>query len=92
MVTFEEYNKERAAFFKKHGSFRLHDTGLNAANCYLKTYIFADGEIWCESCGPVYEKAVVEVRGIRTEVTVKFFRVEYWNSTEIGSKFYYEKY
>ena len=90
MVTFEEYNKERTEFFKKHGECRVHDTGMRN-DSYFKTYDFADGANWYELSGPVFEDVTVEVHGMKVKTTVKLFQTEYWN-TEAGSQFFYDRY
>ena len=87
---FDEYMKDKAEFFKKHGDYKLHDSGMSQ-NGYLKSYCFDDGADFYELCGPVTEEVEVELHGVKAKVPVKLFRTEYWSS-EDSSKFYYEKY
>ena len=90
MSIFDEYMKDKAKFFKKHGDYKIHYSGMSQ-NGYLKSYCFDDGADFYELCGPVNEEVEVELNGVKAKVPVKLFRTEYWSSEDI-SKFYYEKY
>lgn len=88
IVDYDTYVSEKQAFFKKHkNNFTKHETGSSAEH-YSKIYTFQDGNSWYEVMTREYAK--VELPDYKCKVSVDLFRVEYYNSEESGSKFYYE--
>ncbi len=94
-VTFEIYNEDKELFFNKHNSNYDSDYTCNTSpmtddGVYIKTYCFTDGANWYERMSPAYETVTVKVHGVQFETQVKLQKIEYWSS-EMGSRFYYEK-
>ena len=91
-VTFAQYETDKAKFFKKHNyEYKVIDGGMKD-DVYCKNYVFADDAIWTEVVGPTWEKVFVEVKKVDVEIDVKMLRIEYFNTDEGKSKFYYEEY
>lgn len=92
-VSYDEYIKLRKAFFKKHGlDFKVYTSALDEYDRYHKEYVFKDNAQWCEVMGPYYETVTVNVKGVNIDVDVKLFSVEFYNTDDSSSKYYYEKY
>lgn len=96
-VKYEEYIQDKQAFFNKHDNeFTIQTSSMDEYSRYHKEYIFDDGAIWYESYSPEWftQTVEVDVKGvaIKTDVEVKLFRTEFWNTDNSSSKYYYEKY
>lgn len=92
-VTYEEYDKDKRNFFKKHNNdFKVTTSPMDEYGRYFKEYSFSDNAVWYESMSPTYEKGTVEIKKVSVEVQVKMFRTEYWNTEDSKSKFYYQKF
>ena len=91
-VTYKQYNKEKAAFFAKHDNdFEVETSSLSVGNSYLKSYIFKDGACWEELLRNVHEEAECEHRGITFKCNVSLAQLEYWNTDNSKSRYYYSK-
>ena len=92
----KEYLKYKDAFIKKHGKGDWHaDTSsMDEDGRYVKTYVFSDGATMVEVNRPVYETVdvEVEVKGVtvKTQVEVKLFETECWNTDNAKSVKFYE--
>lgn len=96
-VKYNEYNKDRENFFKKHKyDYECNTSSMNEYGVYHKEYMFSDGAVWFERMSPEYEKVevTVDVKGvtIETELEVKLFCTEFWNTDTGVSKKYYERF
>ena len=82
IVTYKEYMEDKQAFFQKHDNiFSEHTSLMDEYGRYYKAYNFEDGAQWFES-----------ISFAPVEVKVKMLRIEYWNTEDATSKFYYEKF
>ena len=59
---------------------------------YHKTYACTDGAVWFEVNRPTYEKATVEVKGVKVQVEIKLFETEGWSTDNSQSIYCYEKF
>lgn len=96
-VRYEDYRKDKDAFFKKHrNDFYCETSPMDAYGKYYKTYIFEDGAVWYETMFPEYVKQEVEIEvkfvKVKTELEVKMFVTEYYNTDNADSKKYYERF
>ena len=90
VVTAKQYEEEKKLFFIKHNyDFNVETTG-RSAEYYRKTYSFEDGAVWYEVM--TYEDVTeeVEIKYCLVTVTVAMMRIEFWNTENSESKYYYE--
>lgn len=91
IVTYDEYNSDKIAFFKRHDNdFELQTEGTSA-EYYRKTYSFSDEAVWYEVSRKVYIPIEQKVRLVDVKIDVELLETEYYNSQESESKYYYEK-
>lgn len=91
-VTYEQYNKELAAFAAKHNKkaeCRIYTSPIENDR-YHKEYCWEDGANWYEITERITEETEIEMHGMKFKVEVEFWKTEFW-STESGSKYYYCK-
>ena len=79
-------------FLKKHGDWKVETSPMNEYGNYVKTYICEDGAQLTEVNGPHYETVTFEVRGVKFTESVKLFKTECWNTDDVKSVFWYEKF
>lgn len=92
VATYNEYQKEKLAFFEKHNyDYIVETSSMDEYGTYYKTYRFNDNAVWSERTSPQYVQVNVEVYKVQATAEVKMLCTEYW-STETKSKFYYENY
>lgn len=92
-ATYKEYIDTKQAFFAKHNhDFTTHTSSMDQYSRYSKIYTFTDGAQWIEEMSPVTETTEVTVRGCKCKVTVELQRIEFYNSDNAASEFYYEQY
>jgi hypothetical protein len=91
-VTYEQYNEEKAAFFAKHDNdFKVESKYGSESSSYLKTYVFEDGACWHELLRNVHEEAEFTHRGITFKSNVSLAQMEFWDSDNSKSRYYYSK-
>ena len=91
VVSSTEYNRLKRLFFEKHKNDFVCDTSpMDGYGIYYKTYTFSDNASWYERMSPEFVESSVTAKGITIPVTVKMFKVEFWNSDVGFSKYYYE--
>lgn len=90
-TTMKMYNDLKTEFYKKHGSDNGYreDSSIDEYGRIYKTVSFEDEASWYELTEKVAEKAIIEKHGIKSRVTVCYYRTEFW-STEMGSIYLYE--
>ena len=92
-VSYKEYNEDKKSFFKKHkNDFQCETSSVDGNGRYYKVYSFADGAQWYENMSPTYEATEVEIKMVTVKVEIKMFRVEYYDTDNAISKYYYEKF
>lgn len=92
-MTYEEniYNQMKSDFMNKHkGALKIYTKPLEY-NRYYKDYCFQDGATWSEISWLVEEVVEVMIRNIKTRVSVKLWKVEYFSTDDSKSRYYYEK-
>lgn len=97
-VIYEQYNEEKAAFFARHDNdFKVESKYGSESNSYhmictsLKTYVFEDGACWHELLRNVHEEAEFKHRGITFRCNVSLAQMEFWDSDNSKSRYYYSK-
>lgn len=95
-VTYGDYLKELKAFSQKHNKkaeLKIYTSPM-VDNSYHKEYCWSDGANFYEITNLIEETVPVEVEAhgmkFTSNVTVKYWRTEYW-STEAPSKYFYER-
>lgn len=96
-VSYITYKYEKDMFFKKHKyDFETNTSPMDEYGKYHKTYVFKDGAVWYETMFPEYVKQEIETEikfiKIKTEIEIKMFVIEFWNTDNSKSKKYYEKF
>ena len=92
VVSYKRYSDEKDQFFRSHkNDFRIETSTMDEYGRYYKDYLFEDGAIWHEDMSPVFESATVEIKMVKVSVEVKMMRVEYYNTDDSTSRYYYEK-
>lgn len=89
-MTYIDYKN---AFIKKHSEadWTVHTSPMDEYGQYCKNYIFTDGAVLTEINRPVHETVEVEVKGVKIEVEVKLMETEAWNTDDVKSVKWYEK-
>lgn len=92
-MTYDEniYKQIKDEFMAKHTCERKVYTSPLVDNKYHKDYCYSDGANWSEITELVEEVVVVVVHSIRTKVTVKLWKTEYFSTDDSKSRYYYEK-
>lgn len=90
IVTYQEYNDEKQAFFRKHKNDYELETQGGSAEYYRKTYAFKDKAVWYEVMMKQTVSERVEVYKCNVNVELDMLQTEYWSSDDSKSKFYYE--
>ena len=88
--TYDEYMDAKKKFFSKHKNDWQVDTQGQSAEYYRKTYTFKDGAVWYEIMTYTTETEKVEIKKCKVNVTVELMRIEYWNTDNGESNYYYE--
>lgn len=90
-VSYQEYSRERATFFKGHGNgYDVHTSGLSDLVVYHKEYAFPDGAVWYERVSPVTEDLSIRSHGIDIPLQAKFSKTEFWDTDCPVSRYCYE--
>lgn len=90
IVTMKEYYERVSKFVNKHEVAKV-ETSLFENFAWHKDYLCEDGAFGKEINREVYEKAEVEVKGIKITVEVKLLETE-WFDTDNGTSIYmYQK-
>ena len=92
-VNCDTYCTEKDRFFKKHKhDFNCQTSPMDESGRYHKEYVFRDGAIWYEVMSPEMVKQEIEIKLCKMTIEVKMFRIEFWNSDNAVSRYYYEKF
>lgn len=92
-VTYKEYSEAKHNFFEKHNfDFTTTTSSMDEYGRYYKDYLFEDGAQWHEDMSPEWVKETVEIKKCKVVVEVKMFRVEFYNTDDASSHYYYEKF
>ena len=96
-VTYTEYRHDKDVFFRKHrNDFECETSPMDEYGKYYKTYVFKDGAVWYETMFPEYVKQEIETEvklvKVKTEIEIKMFVTEFWNTDNSESKKYYERF
>lgn len=96
-VNYEEYWKIKRSFLARHNNdFRVDTSSMDGYGCYHKEYVCSDGAIFYETMSPEFATKEIEFEvkmiNVKTEVTVKLLRTEFWSSDDSVSRSYYEKF
>lgn len=96
-VSCTTYRYEKHRFFKRHkNNFECETSSMDEYGRYNKTYTFKDGAIWYETMFPEYVKQELETEvklvKVKTEIEIKMFVTEFWNTDNSESKKYYERF
>lgn len=96
-VSYTTYRYEKDMFFKRHKhNFECETSQMDEYGMYHKTYVFKDGAVWYETMFPEYVKQELEIEiklaKVKTEIEVKMFVTEFWNTDNSEIKKYYEKF
>lgn len=93
VLNYQEYMKEKEAFFKKHNyDYSVNTSSLKPDGAYSKEYGFSDSANWSEVMMPTLESVEVEIKKVKINVEVKMLRTEFYNSDTGVSSYYYERY
>ena len=91
IVDYKQYTKERLEFINNQESEWEIYTSPQVNNIWHKEIVFDNGAVWYER----YEKKRVpveaEARGVKVTVEIPMLEIEFWNSKNSESKYYYEK-
>lgn len=92
-TTFADFDREYTAFAIKHNkkAERTEYTQMKDGVIH-KMVAWTDGATWWEITDTNYSEEVeIEVRGIKTKVTVQLRKTEYWSTEDSKSKYFYER-
>ncbi len=92
ILNYDTFNAVKKDFLMRHGDWSVETSPMDEYGTYYKDYICEDGAQWHEVMRPVYEKATVEVKGVKVDVTVKLLETEAYNTDDSVSIYYYEKF
>ena len=91
IVTSQQYYERINKFVQRHEVAKV-DTSAFTNGGYYKTYLCEDGAFGKEINREVYEKAEVEVKGLKITVEVKLLETEWFDSDNVKSIYMYQRY
>ena len=90
-VDYNEFTRLKKVFFGNHNhDFQCETSPMDQYGVYYKSYNFRDGATWYERMSPEFIDTQVTVAYNTIPLTIKMLKVEFWNSDNAFSKFYYE--
>ena len=91
-MTYEQRSEMMRKFFKKHNyDFTAHTSEMDEYSRWSKDYVFTDGAVWREDHMYVTEEVTTHIHNVEVKVKVKFLRIEFYNSDNAESNYYYEQ-
>lgn len=92
ILDYKTFNAVKRDFLHRHDDWSVETSPMDEYGSYSKVYVCTDGAQWTEVMRPVWEKATVEVKGVKVDVDVKLFETEAFNTDGATSIYYYERF